>query len=114
MLDFLKKKEADTADLETERSPEVLSDDLPPLEQAQSFRSAIMPVMACGAGLFSDGYINNVIGSVSTILAKEYGDVYNNSNAKKYVSDIAFAGTVVGQLIFGWLADHWRSACSTS
>lgn len=32
----------------------------PPLEQAQSFGAAIMPVMACGAGLFSDGYINNV------------------------------------------------------
>ena len=24
------------------------------------FRKAILPVMACGAGLFFDGYINNV------------------------------------------------------
>ena len=31
-----------------------------PLEMAQSFTSAIMPVVACGAGLFSDGYVNNV------------------------------------------------------
>lgn len=32
----------------------------PPIEQAQPFWSAVMPVMACGAGLFSDGYVNNV------------------------------------------------------
>jgi hypothetical protein len=31
-----------------------------PLDRAQPFRKAILPVMACGAGLFSDGYINNV------------------------------------------------------
>jgi MFS family permease len=48
-----------------------------------------------------------VIGSVSTVLIYEYGTVYTQSNAKKYVSDIAFAGTVVGQLFFGYLADHW-------
>lgn len=30
------------------------------LEAVQPFGKAIMPVMACGAGLFSDGYINNV------------------------------------------------------
>lgn len=41
------------------------------------------------------------------MLGLQYGDLYKNSNAKKYVSDIAFAGTVVGQLAFGWLADHW-------
>lgn len=48
-----------------------------------------------------------MIGSVTTVLALQYGDLYKNSNAKKYVGDIAFAGTVVGQLAFGWLADHW-------
>lgn len=31
-----------------------------PLEAVQPFRKAILPVIACGAGLFSDGYINNV------------------------------------------------------
>jgi hypothetical protein len=30
------------------------------LEAVQPFSKAILPVMACGAGLFSDGYINNV------------------------------------------------------
>ncbi|KAK3316389.1 major facilitator superfamily domain-containing protein [Apodospora peruviana] len=79
----------------------------PPLEQARPFWKAIIPVIACGAGLFSDGYINNVIGSVITILAIQYGDVWKTSNAKRVLGAIAFAGTVVGQLAFGYLADHW-------
>lgn len=41
------------------------------------------------------------------MLGLQYGDLYKDSNAKKYVNDIAFAGTVVGMLAFGWLADHW-------
>jgi hypothetical protein len=44
-----------------------------------------------------------VIGSVVTILAIQYGDVWKSSNAKHYLGDIAFAGTVVGQLVFGYL-----------
>ncbi|KAK5652761.1 hypothetical protein OQA88_9614 [Cercophora sp. LCS_1] len=72
-----------------------------------SFKKAILPVIACGAGLFSDGYINNVIGSVLTILALQYDDVWKNSTAKHYLGDIAFAGTVVGQLVFGYLSDKW-------
>ncbi|EMR61260.1 putative mfs phospholipid transporter git1 protein [Eutypa lata UCREL1] len=80
--------------------------DAAPLEQ-RPFWDAIWPVLACGAGLFSDGYVNNVIGSVATVLKYEYGDVYSNSGAAKYVADIAFAGTVVGQLLFGVLADRW-------
>lgn len=93
-----------------------------PVEDQKSFWAKLLPVMACGAGLFSDGYINNVrfpisqlnssvwltwtaqvIGSVVTVLAIEYGDVWANSNAKHYLGDIAFAGTVVGQLGFGYL-----------
>ncbi|KAJ9131307.1 MFS general substrate transporter [Coniochaeta hoffmannii] len=77
------------------------------LEAVQPFHKAILPVFACGAGLFSDGYINNVIGSVSTVLGYQYGETYANSNAKQYVGDIAFVGTVVGQLLFGYLSDHW-------
>ncbi|TQN64194.1 Glycerophosphocholine permease GIT4 [Colletotrichum shisoi] len=99
MLDFLRKKSS-----ESESAP-------PPPETLvaprKPFQKAIIPVIACGAGLVSDGYINNVIGSVTTVLALQYGDLYKTSNAKKYVGDIAFAGTVVGQLAFGWLADHW-------
>lgn len=33
--------------------------------------------------------------------------MYKNSSAAKYVADIAFAGTVVGQLFFGFTCDHW-------
>lgn len=31
-----------------------------PAPEKKSFWKSILPVMACGAGLFSDGYINNV------------------------------------------------------
>ncbi|OAP60365.1 hypothetical protein AYL99_05367 [Fonsecaea erecta] len=65
------------------------------------------PVIACGAGLFSDGYLNGVIGSVSTMLQLIYGDQYTKSSYKSAVPSIAFAGTVVGHLFFGILSDHW-------
>ncbi|OQV04005.1 hypothetical protein CLAIMM_08959 [Cladophialophora immunda] len=65
------------------------------------------PVIACGAGLFSDGYLNGVIGSVSTMLQLIYGDQYSKSSYKSAVPSIAFAGTVVGHLFFGVLSDHW-------
>ncbi|KAK7713542.1 glycerophosphoinositol permease [Diaporthe eres] len=100
MLNFRRKKSAES---ETSAQRDAAAADTP----RQPFRKAIVPVIACGAGLFSDGYINNVIGSVTPVLALQYGDLWKNSTAKKYVADIAFAGTVVGQLAFGWLADHW-------
>lgn len=37
-----------------------------------------------------------------------YPDEYANSNAQSNVASIAFAGTVVGHLFFGWVAD-WYS-----
>ncbi len=93
----------------------------------------MLPVFACGSGLFSDGYINNVssssppsfscpriatntkkqvIGSVNTILTRQYGPVYSESSAYQNVASIAFAGIVVGQLLFGFLSDHWSRANS--
>lgn len=45
------------------KSPTTGADEAQMVEQPaekKSFRKAILPVMACGAGLFSDGYINNV------------------------------------------------------
>jgi MFS family permease len=48
-----------------------------------------------------------VIGSVNTVLKAQYGDIYTLSTAARNVSSIAFAGTVVGQLIFGYLSDRW-------
>ncbi|KAK6429943.1 glycerophosphoinositol permease [Oleoguttula sp. CCFEE 5521] len=67
----------------------------------------LWPVVACGAGLFSDGYLNGVIGSVNTMLAMIYKKEYTSSPAQANVSSIAFAGTVVGQLFFGWTSDHF-------
>ncbi len=37
----------------------------------------------------------------------QYGDVWQTSTARHYLGDIAFAGTVVGQLVFGYLSDKW-------
>jgi MFS family permease len=48
-----------------------------------------------------------VIGQVNTMLSTIYKDAYNNSPASQNVSAIAFAGTVVGMLIFGYTSDHW-------
>jgi hypothetical protein len=53
MLNFRRKKSAES---KTEDSAPITVDDAP----RQPFRKAIVPVIACGAGLFSDGYINNV------------------------------------------------------
>lgn len=36
-----------------------------------------------------------------------YKDEYTKSSAQQNVASIAFAGTVLGQLVFGWTSDHW-------
>ncbi|PKY03177.1 inorganic phosphate transporter [Aspergillus campestris IBT 28561] len=79
-----------------------------PLENLEKGRwERSWPTIACGAGLFSDGYLNGVIGPVNTILGTLYKDAYNGSPASQNVSAITFAGTVLGQLVFGYLSDHW-------
>lgn len=77
------------------------------VETNKSFYDRIWPVIACGAGLFSDGYLNGVIGSVSTMLSILYPTQYAGSSAVSNVSAIVFAGEVVGQLFFGWTSDHF-------
>jgi MFS family permease len=66
----------------------------------------LWPAFTSGAGLFSDGYVNASIGSVNTILSRLYPTTYATSNATNNVSSIAFVGTVVGQLSFGYIADN--------
>lgn len=66
----------------------------------------LYPAFVSGAGLFSDGYINNSISTVSTCLARIYGDAYTESNALANVSSIAFVGIIVGQLSFGYISDR--------
>lgn len=36
-----------------------------------------------------------------------YGDAYNKAPAKSNVAAISFAGTVLGQLVFGYTSDKW-------
>lgn len=48
-----------------------------------------------------------MIGSVNTMLDTLYPIEYAASSASQNVASIAFAGTVVGQLFFGWTSDHW-------
>lgn len=67
----------------------------------------LWPVIACGAGLFSDGYLNNIIGPVNTMLKRIYPEEFAGSSAQANVSSITFAGTVVGMLVFGWTSDHY-------
>ncbi|CDR46456.1 CYFA0S23e01156g1_1 [Cyberlindnera fabianii] len=64
-----------------------------------------LPIVTTGSGLFSDGYVNNSIGTVSTCLSILYPEDYLHSHAIRNVTSIAFAGTVVGMLVFGYIAD---------
>ncbi|KAH3685295.1 hypothetical protein WICPIJ_003769 [Wickerhamomyces pijperi] len=66
-----------------------------------------LPIITTGAGLFSDGYINNSIGTVSTILSILYPVEYKDSGAIKNVNSLAFVGIVVGQISFGFIADYY-------
>lgn len=80
--------------------------DLSPEERPSRWQR-IWPTLACGAGLFSDGYVQSVIGSVNTILGQIYGKEFSKSPQRAHVAAIAFAGTVFGQLLFGVLSDYW-------
>lgn len=66
----------------------------------------LWPAFCSGAGLFSDGYVNNSISAVTTCLSRIYGAKYTESTAISNVSAIAFVGIVVGQLSFGYISDH--------
>ncbi|RAH57490.1 MFS phospholipid transporter [Aspergillus piperis CBS 112811] len=95
-------------DVPPEKAPASL--DAVPLEETAVGKSRwerSWPTIACGAGLFSDGYLNGIIGPVNTILKRLYPEEYSNSPASQNVSSITFAGTVVGMLIFGYTSDHW-------
>lgn len=64
-------------------------------------------IIAAGAGLFSDGYVNNSVGFMTTIFKRMYGEQeFARSSAMSNIASIAFAGTVVGQLVFGLVADY--------
>ncbi|KAF9447938.1 MFS Git1p-related glycerophosphoinositol and glycerophosphocholine permease [Macrolepiota fuliginosa MF-IS2] len=63
-------------------------------------------IFACGTALFADGYSNGIISSVNTLLTRIYdSDRIEAHNYGTTVRSVAFAGTVVGMIIFGWLSD---------
>ncbi|KAI0077879.1 metabolite transporter [Panus rudis PR-1116 ss-1] len=66
-------------------------------------------IFACGTALFSDGYSNNVIGIVTTLLTRIYNTDPDNpvitDNDKTILNSLAFAGTIVGMLSFGYMSD---------
>lgn len=67
---------------------------------------SLWPAFVSGAGLFSEGYINNSISPVNSCLKRLYKQQYTNSSAISNVSALVFVGTVVGQLGFGFVSDH--------
>ncbi|EKM78114.1 hypothetical protein AGABI1DRAFT_86289 [Agaricus bisporus var. burnettii JB137-S8] len=63
-------------------------------------------IFACGTALFSDGYANGVLSDVNTLLNRIYGaDRIDANGYGTTVRSLAFAGTVVGMLVFGYLSD---------
>ncbi|KAI0329084.1 metabolite transporter [Cubamyces sp. BRFM 1775] len=79
------------------------------VEQSNAYRkprlSQVSLIFACGTALFSDGYANGVIGAVNTLLKRIYGTEKINTHYSNTISSVAFAGTVAGMLIFGYLSD---------
>lgn len=69
-------------------------------------------IFACGAALFSDGYVNANSGPTNTLIKRIYGGApYNLSTAEldhfsSLYSSLAFAGTLLGMLVFGVLSDR--------
>ncbi|GAA6009663.1 hypothetical protein JCM10207_004146 [Rhodosporidiobolus poonsookiae] len=64
-------------------------------------------VFACGTSLFADGYINSAAGTVNTILGRIYPDDYGKNHYSQLFSGMAYLGTVVGMLSFGYLVDRY-------
>ncbi len=64
-------------------------------------------IAASGTGLFSDGYVNNSISAVNVCLKILYPEEMSKSSAISNVSSVVFAGTVLGQLGFGYVADKY-------
>ncbi|KAI6097602.1 major facilitator superfamily domain-containing protein [Pisolithus croceorrhizus] len=67
--------------------------------------SAVSLIFACGTALFSDGYANGIIGA-GTLLTRIYpGSKFGTQSYSNVLTSIAFAGTVCGMLLFGWISD---------
>ncbi|CAD6890690.1 unnamed protein product [Tilletia controversa] len=77
-------------------------------QQNKGGLSHVGMIFACGAALFSDGYVNAISGPVGSILKRLYQaeDEKRFIHFKKLFSSLGFAGTVIGMLVFGYLTDR--------
>lgn len=62
-------------------------------------------VFACGASLFSDGYVNAVGGASRYVLRKAYPGSYKAHYGTLF-SSLVFVGIIIGQVSFGILCDR--------
>ncbi|SPO23393.1 related to GIT1 - Glycerophosphoinositol transporter also able to mediate low-affinity phosphate transport [Ustilago trichophora] len=67
---------------------------------------AVGLIFACGAALFSDGYVNASSGPALTVLSYAYPDYAGFTEFESRFSSLVFAGTVFGMLLFGFLVDR--------
>lgn len=70
--------------------------------------SGVGLVFACGASLFSDGYVNAISGTTNTIITSYIYADYDADELSRFTTlfpSLAFVGTVVGMLSFGYLSD---------
>ncbi|KFY42534.1 hypothetical protein V494_02367 [Pseudogymnoascus sp. VKM F-4513 (FW-928)] len=105
---FRRKNQAQAEDAPVDPALEG-HEDLAVVVAEKTLWQKVFPILAAGSGLFSEGYVQSVIGSVGTILGhtKLYGTAYSKSDGAKNIAAIAFAGTVLGQLVFGYTSDKW-------
>lgn len=68
---------------------------------------AVGLIFACGAALFSDGYVNAASGPAITVLSYIYPDYPHFAHFESLFSSLVFAGTVFGMLLFGYLVDKF-------
>lgn len=63
--------------------------------------------LSCFTILFSDGYINGLIGTAITILTREYPESkFGMQYYSKLLGSVTLAGTVFGMLVFGCTLDR--------
>ncbi|KFZ02520.1 hypothetical protein V500_00142 [Pseudogymnoascus sp. VKM F-4518 (FW-2643)] len=106
-MNIFRRNKAEDATATTEEVALDGHEDLAAIVAEKSLWDKIFPILAAGSGLFSEGYVQSVIGSVGTMLGHIYHDEYSLSSGAKNIAAIAFAGTVLGQLIFGYTSDKW-------
>lgn len=107
MVSFRPSKVAEAADPAVQTVPSTDTEhrrSVADVAPEKSFLKRITPVIACGAGLFSDGYLNQIISPVNTIFSEYlYPYEYTHSSAQSNVAALVFVGEVLGIWFFGYI-----------